>query len=705
MEEFLGTPKALFVVPVYQRNYAWQSEQCVRLFDDIVGVVESGVPHFLGTVCFKVEDDRKRFLVDGQQRLISMSLLLKAMHDLETDDAVKSEIMSTFLRNKGVSVDSDFASVKLHLNSHDDKVYSILLNSDMDAIEQKASAQDRLSGVYQNYKLFCDLIQKYMRGGGSIRDLMKALRQLTLVSLILGDENPQEIFESLNSTGVDLTNVDLFRNHFFMLFPYDFQVLLYDVYWRRMEETIGIENMAPFFLSYLIVRRRKFRVRIRNKECRVNERVLIDAFRTFYNESVPGDCDEDKTEWLFSDMLAMSKLYKNFVFPDDFSYEDASPLAQVLYAIIEINDSVKSRNILLCLLDLNSQGAISDDTLLEACRSVLSFVFRSRVCTGYAGATDYLSTNIMTRLDQIKDSPSFMQEFWKVLASGNGQSSFPSDAVFADALLKSDLYNSRLRQKGVRYFLYTLERNSPYPKGLPRMNDDFVSIEHIMPCTLSDDWTSKLSEQSLALYQAYLHTCGNLAITNYNSEMSNKSFQEKKVFYGQSSFYYTRQLSGYADWQVGDIEARSRELIRAALKIWNLPAEYQTNIVLSSSLHRLDEDGYQFIRMKPCMLMVGDAEYSVSNWNEMVTTVLKLLDTEDSQAFVKACEGGMPSFVRVPRVGQLPTNRSFAQLTDRVYVNNKLATPLRLTGLAAIVSSFDKLADTNYSDCIMFQLL
>lgn len=184
--------------------------------------------------------------------------------------------------------------------------------------------------------------------------------------------------------------------------------------------------------------------------------------------------------------------------------------------------------------------------------------------------------------------------------------------------------------------------------------------------------------------------------------MSNKPFDEKKVFYGQSNFYYTRLLAGHSGWQVSDIEARSRELVRAALKVWTLPPEYQSSIVLSSSLHRLGEDEYQFIRTRPAMLLVGDSENGVSNWSELVTTVLKTLDDEDHDAFVEACNSGVTSLVRAGQPWL--TSNAYVALDNEVGVNNKLPTPVRLAGLSAVVSLFDGLAGTNYSDCIMFQL-
>ena len=233
MQNFLGAPRTIFVVPVYQRNYDWQNDNCKQLFHDIVGVIDSGNEHFLGTICFKVYSSHERSIIDGQQRLTSITLLLKAMYDFDDDEDNRTEINDQYLYNKGRGIDNDFLKYKLHLNKRDDAVFHILLDNEKDKVKDKLSLTQRNSRVYQNYLLFGELVSEYVEKGGSVGDILEAMRSLTIIELEIQQENPQEIFESLNSTGLDLTNVDLLRNYFLMQFKHDKQTKLYEDYWRQ----------------------------------------------------------------------------------------------------------------------------------------------------------------------------------------------------------------------------------------------------------------------------------------------------------------------------------------------------------------------------------------------------------------------------------------------------------------------------------------
>ena len=239
IEEFLGAPKTVLVVPVYQRNYDWQNENCRQLFHDIIGIIESNQEHFLGTICFKMYSSHERSIIDGQQRLTSITIMLKAMYDFDPDEDIRTEINDQYLYNKGRGIDTDFLRYKLHLNRRDDIIYHILLASTKENIDEKLTATQKHSRVYQNYLLFYDLISEFVAKGGSTGDILEALRKLTIIELEIQQENPQEIFESLNSTGLDLTNVDLLRNYFLMQFSHKTQTALYEDYWSKIEDAIG----------------------------------------------------------------------------------------------------------------------------------------------------------------------------------------------------------------------------------------------------------------------------------------------------------------------------------------------------------------------------------------------------------------------------------------------------------------------------------
>ena len=279
IEEFLGAKKTVFVVPVYQRNYDWKKENCQQLFNDIVGIVETGREHFLGTICFKVYTSRERSIIDGQQRLTSITLLLKAIYDYDSDTEIRKEINESYFYNEGRGIDTDFLRFKLHLNKRDDAVYHILLENTKESVENVLTAVQRDSRVYQNYLCFYEMVKDFVERGGNVGDILEALRNLTVIELEIQQENPQEIFESLNSTGLDLTNVDLLRNFFLMQFAHKEQTELYDKYWSKIEDMIGPDRMEQFFVDFLVFRRRSDAITVNGRRSHINERSLYFAFK------------------------------------------------------------------------------------------------------------------------------------------------------------------------------------------------------------------------------------------------------------------------------------------------------------------------------------------------------------------------------------------------------------------------------------------
>lgn len=222
IQGFFGTPQIVFIVPVYQRNYDWKKDNCHQLFKDIISI-KPNQEHFIGTICFKSNALNELLIIDGQQRLTSLTLLVKAIHDYASDEIIRSQIQNYYLYNSGYGIDLNSRNrVKLHLNKRDDDIFHILLESTKDNVEDNLTTNQKNSHIYQNYLYFYEMIDEFFQEHGNIGDILVALNRLSFVGLEIENENPQEIFESLNSTGLDLTNVDILRNFFLM--PFDHKV-------------------------------------------------------------------------------------------------------------------------------------------------------------------------------------------------------------------------------------------------------------------------------------------------------------------------------------------------------------------------------------------------------------------------------------------------------------------------------------------------
>lgn len=702
IEEFLGAPKTVFVVPVYQRNYDWKDENCVQLFNDIIGVVKTGREHFLGTICFKVYNSHERSIIDGQQRLTSITLMLKALYDFDTDEDNRSEINGQYLYNKGRGIDTDFLKFKLHLNKRDDSVYHLLLDSTKDDIEEKLTSNQKNSRIYKNYLIFYEMIESFVAENGVLGDILEALRSLTIIELEIQQENPQEIFESLNSTGLDLTNVDLLRNYFLMQFPHDKQTQLYEDYWSQIEDAIGVDRMEQFFVDFLIFKKKSDAININGRRNHINERTLYIAFKDYY-ASLNYESNFEKTSHCFADLKACAEIYKNFVFTDEINIDKLTPMRKKLYFLLSINDSSKARSLLLYIFDLYNREKIDYDMLNAAVDGISSLTFRSRICKTQ-GISRQFAGSVMLRLDEIDDYNQFIEAFWKAITAGKGSYAFPSDAEFKDALVNRDLYQV-LRSRGTKYLLYTLEAFSPRPKGLPPFDDETISIEHIMPQTLNAHWKAYLTKETRENFEALLHRLGNLALTNYNSELSNKSFADKKPIYQDSKYYYTTRIVEFDKWQIEDINDRSQKLAEEALKIWRLPSQYQNIKALSQSLHTLNEDTAQFAFTKPSVLLIGYHEYSISKWADILPVICELFDKENHNAFIEIAKPDKISAFRLEDdEHKYSDNSSYSHIVDNLFIRNVMSSADVLYTAKKISIEFDIIAGTDYTGNILFAL-
>ena len=654
IEEYLGAPKTVFVVPVYQRNYDWKEGNCRQLFNDIVGVVQSGKEHFLGTICFKVSSSHERSLIDGQQRLTSITLMLKAMHDFDDDEDNQEEIRDQYIFNKGRGIDTAFLKYKIHLNKRDDIVYHILLDNTKDSVEDKLTNAQKRSRVYQNYLLFYDLIAEYVGNGGSVGDILEALRGLTIIELEIQKENPQEIFESLNS-----------------------------------------------FVDYLIFRKRSDSITINGRRNHINENFLYVAFKDYY-ASLPGD-NYEKTKNCFSDMKDCALIYRTFLFSDDVNLSKESPMRKKLYFLLSINDTTKARSLLLYLFDLHKRSLIDDDMLDQAVDGISSLTFRARVCKAQ-GVNRQFAGNVMSRLDEVTNYSLFIDAFWQAITAGRGSYAFPTDAEFLDALKDKPLYVT-LRSRGMKCFLYVMEMYSPFHKGLPAFDDETITVEHIMPQTLTAQWKVYLSKETMEEYEDLLHRLGNLALTNYNGEMSNKSFDEKKSVYKNTNYHYTKEIVDYEQWQIKEINERSEAMAKEALRIWTLPQQYQQAKAAPKSLHALGEDTSQFTYTKPSQLIIGDHEYPVSYWADFLPLLCQVLDKEDHKVFTDIARSGkISAFALEDDDHDYASNSSFWHIEDDLYIRQFMSASNILETVSKITKAFDATAGTDYSSNILFTL-
>ena len=502
VRDFLGRNRHTFVVPVYQRNYDWSKTQCKKLYEDILEAKERDRQHFMGYIAYAKKYNSEKdlyelLIIDGQQRIATMYILMKAMLDASIKGKptfVKTEIEDIiFNRNC-----NEKEKMKLILNKEDDEQINFLFNN-------KVEKMNRDSNIYKNYVEFMKLINGSLSGGKDLGDIMEGIKKLEIFEAIFDTgegDMPQEVFESINSTGVALTLSDLVKN--FLLMEADRQEDLYEKYWLEVESNVGRSNVDDFIRLCI----NSFTI------SRIEKNGGYDRFKQIFREG--GYISEEMLEKL----KMLSKCYSVYIGKK--SYYN-SKIQDYLHGIYYIGQE-KIMALVFKFFEDFEKEYIDEDSLTKVLEYTLTYAVRATV-TGSIGSFNILMT---TFYDWAINDNNYDNYYEKFVANFNTcndsiKSKMPSDKNFRDALK----YNPLFRKKPLKYLFTVLENKS---------KENFVfdsrDLEHIMPTKTSDEWRDEVGKDDYArVYETYLYSLGNLTHTGYNGFYKNiesKPFREKK---------------------------------------------------------------------------------------------------------------------------------------------------------------------------------
>ncbi|GAA7150538.1 hypothetical protein HpBGD46_12670 [Helicobacter pylori] len=545
--DFIGkSQEKQFVIPIYQRVYSWEKEQCKQLWDDIIktGGNDQIEGHFIGSIVF-VHDGiyttshNELLIIDGQQRLTTITLLFIALRDhLNDEDEFlekfsRQKIQNRYLINSDEKGDKRF---KLILSEPDRDTLLSLIDKD------RRKPREPSLKIMENFKLFEEWIRK---NTDKLETIFKGLDKLMVVEISLerGKDNPQLIFESMNSTGKDLTQTDLIRNYILMGLEPEKQKIFYEKYWRAMEEDFKQNETLfnRFVRHYLTIKTREI----------PNINKVYEAFKRYQQER------GIETEALLQDLQKYCGFFCRIVFKK----EDDKDLNKALGFLVDLEMDV----IYPLLLELYSDyrdGVLSNQDFIPIIYLIESYICRRAVCG--------LGTNSLNKV-----FPSFTKhiqkdEYFKSLKTHfvclTEKQRFPNNDEFKNLFITIDFYHFQKRQ----YFFERLENF----KREERVYTHEYTTEHIMPQTLTEEWERDLGENFQAIHDKYLHTIGNLTLTGYNSEYSNRSFQEKRDMekgFKQSPLKLNQSLKDLESFDEEKIKKRANDLADWALKIWTYP--------------------------------------------------------------------------------------------------------------------------------------
>ncbi|WP_314964435.1 DUF4268 domain-containing protein [Oribacterium sinus] len=657
-----------FVIPVYQRNYDWMIENCKQLYDDLIKVVRNGRKnHFFGSIVstFNPDGDNEEYqIIDGQQRLTTVSLLLLAMYNLikqgkmvPEDKRLSDRIYEDYLVDK---YQPEETRIKLKPIKNDRRAFGKLFDDEEEHIGG--------SNLTTNYNYFYDRIQKEEI---SIDQLFQAIRSLEIINIRLDtDDNPQLIFESLNSTGLDLSEGDKIRNYILMGLPAKQQEVFYEKYWNKIEENTNYQ-VDLFVRDYLSVK----------------QQATPSLSKIYFTFKGYVENDELDTETLLIDLLDYARLYRILLT----GKVGDKRLGSCIYRLNRLETTV-TRPFFLEILRLNKEGTFSMDDVVDVFLTTENYLFRRTICelpTNQLNKIFLLLHKEVIRYDGTADN--YLEKLKYALLSKKERARFPEDVEFADTFAAKQIYSMNAKNK-----MYILERFENFgtieDKDVYRHFDDGdYSIEHIMPQHLTPAWADVLGDDYERIHETWLHRMANLTLTGYNSKYSNNTFIEKRDMangFKDSGIRMNQWIGAQAQWTEEELEKRNDYVQQRALEIWAVPVTSFRPIEKQLDSCTLDDE-IDLTGRKIARFAYLTMEQPVKNWAEMFESVVRLLHSEDKSvlnnlAYETDESVDLSSYVSYKK----DALRGYIEIDNGIYVERNTSTWTKLSILKRLFSLY-----------------
>ncbi len=566
-----------FVVPIYQRAYSWGEPECIQLWEDIVraGTRNDLAKHFTGSIVYIEKDQGTNtaaepdLIIDGQQRVTTVTLLLAALADhLDAMPEGEREPVN------GFSPEEIRGNYLTNVYKSDDAYFKLILSKgDRDALKaiiRKAPIPDVESRIPANYRF---MQAKLSNSGVALETICQGLSKLVVVDVKLtrGTDDPQLVFESMNSTGKKLSQADLIRNFVLMDLPPAQQTRMYEDYWYPMERDFKGDNESLFdeFVRHFLTLKTGQIPRLDD---------IYEAFKTYSfllkDKGVSRD-ELVRDLWQHANWFGAMALGK----------ETKPALSKLFMEIEQLRASVVYPFLLRLYADFD-RGILNETDFSRILETVISYVFRRSVCR--------IPTNSLNKtfasLGSAIDPENYVESVWGRLLTLPTYKRFPADDEFSESLRTSDLYNFRRTP----YFLRKLENFGRKEE----VSTAEYTIEHIMPQNekLSFEWQNALGKDWQEVHQRYLHTLGNLTLTGYNPEYSDKPFSEKRDMLGgfkESPLRLNQGLGQLESWNSQEIEKRAHRLAEQAIQTWRKP-ELSDEVLARYRVRFIERDGFDW---------------------------------------------------------------------------------------------------------------
>ena len=612
-----------FFIPPFQRAYAWGKTEIERYFSDIKKILQykdepKQLEHFFGTLVVKSEIngfDNIYKIIDGQQRLTTTLIFLIALRDnLTTDNNEINHINQTYLFTSN-------GNIKLTPVIKDYENYQALVNKQI----------TKPSIIKTAYDIFCNLINDYKKQFSEVilQDFIYAIKKLNVAVIFLEEdpfkgEDPQIIFETLNSLGKPLTLSDLIRNYVLLNFPADKQTKIYETLWfPKIEQPLG-DKSSEFFRDFLQYKTQKLLKVVSNN----STKEIYAEFKSFVAEHY-NNHDE-----FVNDIILYVPLYKLIITEENYNNEviknkEAIELLRNIFWDIK---SEAFKPFVLGMLFYYNNKKLSDNILIDSLKTIRTYLIRRRIMKLTLGENKTIPT-LSKFVDDLANKKITMLELLTNLAFATR---FPNDAEVRKKLTETPLYEES--KSYIKFIFGKIEKHNT--KVSVNFRDPKITIEHIMPQKLTEDWQNMLGENFEDIHKEYLHNIGNLILTEFNSEMGNKPFDEKQIKLKKSNLNFRNEILNAKKWSKLEIKNHQEKMIDDFLTVFDLPQQFQLSSnwnqivkdqVFNDEISPLDDEASTIVTgSKPKSIIIDDQIFKVSNWQDVLITFLKFIRDDDN---------------------------------------------------------------------------
>lgn len=662
-----------YIIPVYQRKYDWKIENCNKLYEDLKKIIRNKrSSHFFGSIVSQVVPDGSKIeyhIIDGQQRLTTVTLLLIAMSNLvkegrihtEADD-LNQQILQRFIIAPWAKKDD---KIKLHP-----------VRGDRPALEKlfgPVEDYERGSNLTINYQFFYDQI---LKEEVTIDELYDAIGKLEIISITLdhGDD-PQLIFESLNSTGLALQEGDKIRNYILMgMSPKD-QEHYYDDFWTKIESATA-NDVSGFVRDYLSIKT-LVTPTINN---------VYQAFKKYSEEA------ELPVENLLTELLRYARHYEKLLTCK--SGLNNKKLDDCIYRLKRL-EIVVTRPFFMEVLRLNQDKKLSVDEVLRIFEITENYLFRRNICEVPTNALNKIFLNLNKEIYRYDSTPSnYVDKFIYALLSKRESGRFPDDTEFTEALETKAVYQMRGKYKAYLFERLenfgTIESKDVYT----HLDNSVYSIEHIMPQHLTPAWVESLGPNAEEIHTTWLHRLANLTLTGYNPNLSNNPFADKRDAenggYKASGLRMNQKIAQKDTWGLPELEERNAELLAYAKKIWSYPTTTFVPAEKEFDSCTLDDENVDLTGRDIVKYSYQNLEQPVTSWADMLEHIVKYIHQKDKSVLSSLAYSQSSSTDLVTYISTNPdTLRSAFKVDEDIYFEKGSSTTLKMSILRRLFALYD----------------